>query len=101
MSLSILLRAYRFHLGQDRLSMAEIVPTQRWSPDVTLPLLMKGYVSGLVAGRSSALYGLVLNEVLTRVWGERPVPMLVPERCKARADAPEQVDSLLYTYLTG
>lgn len=94
-------RAYAFHLGRGRLSLAEIARTRRWSPDVTLPLLLNGYVSGLVAGKSSALYGLVLNEVLTRVWGRRPVPMLVPERFEALANAPAQVDSLLYTYLAG
>lgn len=94
-------QSYRFHLGQTRLSMAEIAQTQRWSPDVTLPLLVNSYVSGLVAGKSSALYGLVLNEVLSQVCGQKPVPMLVPERLGAQTSEPEQVDSLLYTYLAG
>ena len=90
----------KFHLGQANLSMAEIAQTQRWSPDVMLPLLLNNFVSGSVAGKSSALYGLVLNEVLRQVLGQKPVPMLVPESLGAQANQPEQVDSLIYKYLT-
>lgn len=88
---------YKFYLGQAALSMAEIAPTRRWSPDVTLPLLLNNFVSGLVAGKSSALYGLVLNQVLGQVLGHKPVPVLVPQSLEA---GPEQIDSLIYKYLT-
>jgi hypothetical protein len=91
---------YRFRLGTGHLSAAELVATGRWSVDVCLPLFVDGLVSGAVVGRSSALYGLVLNEVATAVLGISPVPLLVP------ADLPETVpnadrpDSVLYDYLT-
>jgi len=69
---------YRFHLGSRVLSVGELGPTGRWSPDVSLPIYLDGLFSGLVAGRSSALYGLILGEVIRQVLGRRPIPMLVP-----------------------
>jgi hypothetical protein len=65
------------------------------SVDVTLPLYLNDLTSGVVAGKSSALYGLVLNEVLERALGRVPVPAIVP---------PEPLDEgsggrLLYEYL--
>jgi hypothetical protein len=65
------------------------------SVDVTLPLYLNDLTSGVVAGKSSALYGLVLEEVLERVLGREPVPAIVP---------PEPLDAapdgrLLYDYL--
>ena len=65
------------------------------SVDVTLPLYLNDLTSGVVAGKSSALYGLVLNEVLERALGRAPVPAIVP---------PEPLDEvsggrLLYEYL--
>jgi hypothetical protein len=71
--------SYEFHLGSTSLSSREITRTGRWSPDVTLPMYLNDMASGLVAGRSSALYGLVLNEVLEKVLARRPIPMLVPD----------------------
>lgn len=70
---------YRFHLGTTTLSIGELAATNRWSTDVTLPLYLGALTSGLVAGRSSALYGFVLNEVSEKVLGRRPVPMLIPQ----------------------
>lgn len=72
-------RSYQFELGRREVTLAEITATGRWSTDVTLPIYLNPLVSGVVAGRSSALYGLVLNEVLTTVLGAQPVPMLVPD----------------------
>ena len=90
---------YRFHLGQSSLSIAEIAETQRWSPDVLMPAFFNDYVSGYVAGKSSALYLLVINEMLQQVLGKIPVPILVPESLAKSDPAPDQVDSLLYDYL--
>ena len=71
--------SYRFRLGGDRLSIAEITRTGRWSPDVLLPVFLNDLASGVVGGRSSAVYGMVLNRVLREALGEDPIPMLVPE----------------------
>lgn len=69
---------YRFRLGGGVLSLDELEATGRWSPDVTLPICLNDLVSGVVVGRSSALYGLILNEVLIKVLGRAPVPMFLP-----------------------
>lgn len=91
---------YRFHLGAHRLSAAELVATGRWSVDVCLPLFVNGFVSGMVAGRSSASYGLVLNQVATKVLGTSPVPMLVPADLPEAMPHPGHSDSVLFDYLT-
>lgn len=91
---------YRFHLGAHRLSVAELAATSRWSVDVCLPLLVNGYVSGMVGGRSSALYGLVLNRVATTVLGMSPAPMLVPADLPEAMPHPDQSNSTLFGYLT-
>lgn len=93
--------AYRFHLGGASLSIEELAATGRWSPDVTLPIYLNDLASGLVAGRSSALYGLVLGEVLQRVLGARPVPMLVPDGLLRMLSGGDPAHSLLHAYLTG
>jgi hypothetical protein len=68
---------------------------ERASVDVTLPLYLNDLTSGVVAGKSSALYGLVLDEVLERVLGREPVPAIVPaEPLDAASDG-----RLLYDYL--
>ncbi|HEX4704297.1 MAG TPA: hypothetical protein VH352_19370 [Pseudonocardiaceae bacterium] len=91
---------YRFHLGAGRLSAAELMATGRWSVDVCLPLFVDGLVSGAVVGRSSALYGLVLNEVATKVLGIDPVPLLVPTDLPETVALPDRPDSVLHDYLT-
>jgi hypothetical protein len=70
---------YRFHLGSGSLSIGELAETGRWSTDVTLPMYLNDLASGVVAGQSSALYGLVLNEVMEKVLARRAIPMLVPK----------------------
>lgn len=92
--------SYRFHLGSHHLSSAELVATGRWSVDVCLPLFVDGLVSGAVVGRSSALYGLVLNEVATTVLGLTPVPLLVPADLPETVPGSDRPDSVLYDYLT-
>jgi hypothetical protein len=92
-------REYRFHLGAGSGPLGELAETDRWSPDVTLPVYMNGLVGGVVVGRSSALYGLVLNEVVEKVLGERPVPMLVPPDLAEALDA-RHPDSLFFDCLT-
>jgi hypothetical protein len=92
---------YRFHLGGRTLSITEIARTKRWSPDVCLPVFLNDLMSGFVVGKSSALYGLVLNAVLKEVLQKRPVPMLVPPSLVAGAPAPNEIDSLIYNYLHG
>jgi hypothetical protein len=91
---------YRFHLGAHRLSVAELATTGRWSVDVCLPLFVDGLVSGMVVGRSSASYGLVLNQVATTVLGISPVPMLVPADLPEAMPHPHHPDSVLFDYLT-
>jgi hypothetical protein len=90
---------YRFNLGQRDLSIAEIAETRRWSPDVLMPAFFNDYVSGYVAGKSSALYLIIINDVLRQVLGKTPVPILVPESLGRPNSEPDQVDSLLYDYL--
>lgn len=70
--------AHRFELGRSEVCLAALATGGRWSPDVSLPLLLAGSVSGVVAGRSSALYGVVLARVQSAVFGEPATPALVP-----------------------
>jgi hypothetical protein len=90
---------YRFELGHGTAKLGELEEDGRWSPDITLPILLNGFVSGVVAGRSSALYGLVLDAVVARVLNERPVPMLLPGDIVA--GGLEEDGSLLEAYLAG
>lgn len=92
-------RDHRFRLGSRRLSMTSLAATGRWSPDVSWPIMLNREISGYVAGRSSALYGLVLRRVTAEVLGERPIPTLVP-RALIGAD-PGNGPSLLRSYLEG
>jgi len=89
---------YRFHLGSPVPSLGELGPTGRWSPDVSLPVYLDGLFSGLVAGRSSALYGLLLTEVVRQVLGRRPIPMLIPAELQ---DPGIHGGSLLRDFLLG
>ena len=94
---------YRFRLGRGELSFDEIAQTHRWSPDVLLPTLLNDLASGMVAGKSSAIYGMVLNRVLREALDKEPIPMLVPESLISRdADSTRLVaDSLMVSYLLG
>jgi hypothetical protein len=92
-------RDYRFPLGGSP-PLGDLLTTDRWSVDVTIPLYLNGLASGVVAGQSSALYGLVLNEVVEKVLGEPPIPVLVPpDLPEVLAD--EHRPTLLVEYLTG
>lgn len=65
-------------------------------------MLTNALFSGWVAGRSSALYALVFNKVQSDVFGERPIPILVPEAATGHAGDPDPaVTSLLHAYVTG
>jgi hypothetical protein len=90
---------HRFHLGSGTPSADEVVATGRWSTDVTLPAYLNDLVGGVVVGRSSALYGLILNEVVTKVLGSTPVPMLVPPDLGEVLEA-GAAGSLMHDYLT-
>jgi nucleotide-binding universal stress UspA family protein len=90
---------YRFHLGAGVSSFDEIDATGRWSPDVTLPIHVNDLVSGVVAGRSTALYGLVLGEVTRSVLGGVTVPVLVPH--ELGQGPPGAVDSLFHHCMVG
>lgn len=90
---------YRFHLGRRQLSADEILATDTWSTDVTFLIYLNDHLSGLIPGRSSALYSLVFAEVMRRVLDRRPVPLfLPPELAGGAGDGP---DSLMYDYLVG
>ena len=91
-------REYRFHLGKDTLSIAEIAQTGRWSPDVCFPIFFNDLVSGFVAGKSSAIYLMILNDVLRKVLDKNPVPILVPENLRSNGRKPPEIDSLIYRY---
>lgn len=91
---------YQFHLGRNELSIAEIVETNRWSPDVCFPIFLNDRVSGFVAGKSSGIYLMVLNAVMRQALDKSPVPVLVPPNFGAAAANSDQPDSLLYKYMT-
>jgi hypothetical protein len=94
---------YRFRLGHRDLSLDEIAQTHRWSPDVLLPTLVNDLGSGVVAGKSSAIYGMVLNRVLREALGKQPIPMLVPEGLTSLETGGTRLvaDSLMVSYLLG
>jgi hypothetical protein len=95
--------SYRFLLGRGDLSLSQIAQTHRWSPDVLLPTFLNDLASGVVAGKSSAIYGMVLNRVLREALDKDPIPIFVPESLTSRdADGPRLVaDSLMVSYLLG
>ena len=68
--------------------------------DVCFPIF-NDLVSGFVAGKSSAIYLMVLNEVLREVFDRRPVPILVPESLRLNGHEAAQIDSLIYRYFAG
>jgi hypothetical protein len=87
---------YEFELG-DPPRLDELRASGRWSIDVSMPVHHNDLASGWVAGRSTALYGIVFNEVLTKVLGRRPLPTLVPARLPSDDGGDE---TLLVRYLT-
>ena len=92
---------YQFYLGSNRLTMAELIKTDRWSPDVYLIMFLNDLVSGYVGGKSSAIYyGLVMKVVLEKVFHKARVPILVPPMIEMKSGN-GQVDGLIYKYLTG
>ena len=95
--------SYRFRLGRGELSLDEITETRRWSPDVLLPVFLNDLASGAVAGKSSAIYGMVLNRVLRQALDKQPIPMFVPETLMSEdGDGPRlAADSLVVSYLLG
>jgi hypothetical protein len=92
---------YRFYLGRDTLSMAAIAETNRWSPDVCFPIFFNDLVSGFVAGKSSAIYLIVLNKALRQVLDKTPVPILVPKSLGVNGSESPKIDSLIYRYFAG
>lgn len=93
--------SYRFHLGSRSLSIREVAATGRWSADVTLPLYLNDLSSGVVGGRSSALYGIVLNQVLEKVLARRPIPMFLPPDLSTILAEGAQSETLLQRYVVG
>jgi len=89
---------HRFELGRGELSLAQLDGKVAWSPDVTLPLLVAERFSGLVAGRSSTLYLLVLHDALRRTLGRPGLPVLVPREWNV---LPGAADSLFEACLDG
>jgi hypothetical protein len=90
---------YSFYLGRSDLSIAEITRTDRWSPDVCFPIFVNDLVSGYVAGKSSAIYLMVMNQVLRQTLNKTPVPILVPKDLELQETNSNQFDSLIYRYL--
>lgn len=90
---------YKFHLGQQDMSIAEIIQTGRWSPDVCFPIFFNDRVSGFVAGKSSGVYLMVMNAVMRRALHKKPVPILIPAGLGTTAASPDEPDSLIYKYM--
>ena len=65
------------------------------------PIFFNDLVSGYVAGKSSAIYLMILDEVIWKVLKKKPVPILVPESLRLNDAEATQVDSLIYRYLSG
>jgi hypothetical protein len=91
--------AYRFDLGSDPMSLGELAATRRWSPDVSLPVHHNDQASGWIVGRSTALYGLVLNAVVAKVLGGRPIPGWIPPQLMSGPRPGSTAPSLLVDYL--
>jgi hypothetical protein len=91
----------RFRLGDGTPGLGELEETELWSVDVTLPIYLNEMASGVVAGKSSALYGLVLNEVLECVLRRPPIPIVVPSELAEEEPSGLPGDSLLHRFLVG
>ncbi len=88
---------YRFYLGKDKLVLTELCASSRWSPDVTLPILLNDYYSGLIAGPSSCLYMLAFRSAMIKALGLAPIPILVSDY---RKNKNPKFQSLMQTYLS-
>jgi hypothetical protein len=92
---------YRFDLGGSPLGLGELAESSRWSPDVSLPVHHNDQASGWVVGRSTALYGLVLNTVIEKVMGGRPIPGWIPPDLMTGPRPGDSESTLLVEYLLG
>jgi hypothetical protein len=91
--------SYAFHLGGRRATLGELTETGRWSIDVSMPIHHNHLASGWIAGRSTALYGLVFNEVLIRVLGRMPIPVFAPLELTDAAARDGSAETLLVRHL--
>ena len=91
-------RSWCYELGRRELSLEGLFGHVDFAPDVTLPIQLNDRYSGVVCGKSSALYLLVFNEVMRKVLDMKPVPILVPPSWDV---FPGAYDSLLAAYLDG
>jgi hypothetical protein len=89
---------YRFDLEG---GLGELGTTGRWSPDVSLPVHHNDHASGWIVGRSTALYGLVLNAVIAKVMGGRPIPGWIPPDLSSGPQPGSEPPTLLVDYLLG
>jgi hypothetical protein len=92
---------YEFNFGDGRPDLGELLGTERWSIDVSMPVHHTTLASGWIGGRSSALYALAFNEVIEKVYGLDPLPVLVPAALTEPGDSLADADeTLLVQYLT-
>lgn len=92
---------YEFNFGSGRPDLGQLLGTGRWSIDVSMPVHHTTLASGWIGGRSSALYALVFNEVIEKVYGLKPLPVLVPhELVESGSSVPDGDETLLLQYLT-
>jgi hypothetical protein len=89
---------YRFDL---RRGLDELSATGRWSPDVSLPVHHNDQASGWIVGRSTALYGLVLNAVIAEAMGGRPIPGWIPPTLTSVSRPGSEPPTLLVDHLLG
>jgi hypothetical protein len=89
---------HRFYLGSNKLSMIELAETGRYSLDVSILIHLNDLFSGSVAGRSSGLYIVVLNNIMKKVLGRRPAPVFIPENW---AQPNPDFFGLLHSYIIG
>jgi hypothetical protein len=90
--------SYRFALDG---GLAELGASGRWSPDVSLPVHCNDLASGWIVGRSTALYGLVLNAVVTKVLDGRPIPGWIPPDLSSAPRPGSEPPTLLVDHLLG
>lgn len=81
-------QTYQFSLGRGA-DLDALQASSRWSFDVTLPVYLSGLFSGLVAGRSSGLYCIVIRGAVRQAFGQSLCPILVPPALAAWRDGEE------------